>query len=998
MRKLCSVPLFLVLLASASVARQDWVVCGSHPERWKDEIHLHHRAALQRRVLRGGVTRAAREGPSRAAAAQDIGEIAVVEDSDGVVARRNEFNLDGQTLTFVPSDASATRYRFRTGNGNYDMAAAASGTRLTGLADDDTRGLALPFSFPFFGVIYTHVFVNSDGNLTFGRSDVNTAERSLGRVTAGPPRIAGLFRDLDPSQSRDGVRVLSEPSRFVVSWSGVPEYQALGAGTLETFQIRIFPNGRIEFAYAGVDTRSAVVGIAPGELQGSSSVVSFASGSAQEFPAAIVERFTSDEEIDIVVAAQKFYETHEDAYDYLVLFNTLGIPASSGAIAFEVTVRNDRAGFGDQPVNIGREFGSAKRMQAIMNMGPLSQYPRSPNAVMPARGPAGDTPLTILGHEAGHLFLAYASIRDPADPGARPMLGRQGAHWSFTFNSEASFLEGNRIRDDGENASPRFTTVATVEQYAPLDQYLMGFRPPEEVSPTFLVTEASVGPSNRMPQAGVSFNGRRRDVRVDEIIAAEGRRIPDYTVAQRRFRFAFILVVAQGTQPSQEQIAQLDTYRREFEPFYHRASGARAWAETSLRRSLRLSTFPASGVLQGSSATATVTLQSAAQTPLTVLLSSQSGAISVPSSVTIPPGMLQAAFTIRGMRSGVDELTAEIPGELYEQATSKVQVTASASSLHFVTISGDKQVATAGTPLPEPVVLRVLDSNNLPYPGVRVNADVSPGGLVDPTVATTDESGAIHFHWTPGTGPLNEMRVSLQDSTPPTAVTVTALGRPSFAIGGLVNAASFSPSISPGSLATLFGANLAAGVTESAGSSVTDRLASVQVLLNGTAALITFVSDTQINFVVPPNLSPGEGQMVVSTPLGASDPVRVTVAALSPGIFVQSPTGLGAVVLAGTGQTTAERPAAPGDVLEIYATGLGPVRESSIPGLQETLARPEILLGSVPTELLFSGQSPCCAGLYQVNVRVPDQAQSGLQPLRLTIGGVTANVVQIRLR
>ena len=59
-------------------------------------------------------------------------------------------------------------------------------------------------------------------------------DRSLGRMTAGPPRIAGLFMDLDPSQIRNSVRVLAEPERFVVSWSGVPEYQDFGNGLPET--------------------------------------------------------------------------------------------------------------------------------------------------------------------------------------------------------------------------------------------------------------------------------------------------------------------------------------------------------------------------------------------------------------------------------------------------------------------------------------------------------------------------------------------------------------------------------------------------------------------------------------------------------------------------------------------------------------------------------------------------------------------------------------------
>src|SRR5262249_45926910 len=126
-------------------------------------------------------------------------------------------------------------------------------------------------------------------------------------------------------------------------------------------------------------------------------------------------------------------------------------------------------------------------MQAFLNLGPLSNYPRDINAGVPLRGSTGDTPVTIIAHETGHLFLALASIRDPLDPAARPMLGGALAHWSFNFNSEASFLEGNRIADNGESANPRFATVATVEGYSPLDQYLMGFRAPEEVAPLFLV-------------------------------------------------------------------------------------------------------------------------------------------------------------------------------------------------------------------------------------------------------------------------------------------------------------------------------------------------------------------------------------------------------------------------------------------------------------------------------------------------------------------------------
>jgi len=360
-----------------------------------------------------------------------------------------------------------------------------------------------------------------------------------------------------------------------------------------------------------------------------------------------------------VLAAQKFYETHDDAYDYLIIYNDLGVAAAPGAIAYEVTVRNHRSGYGDRQVDVGAEFGSPSRLQAVLNMGPLSQYPVDPDAAVPGRAVAGDTPLTILAHEAGHLFLAYASIRDPNRPEARPMLGRQRAHWNFSFNSEASLLEGNRICDRERTPdqcppappSGRFVTTATVEGYSPLDQYLMGFRPWWEVPDTFLVENSTAGDPSRQPQAGVAFDGQRRDIRIEEIIDAEGRRTPDYRVSQRRFRFAFLLIVAAGSEPSAAALEQIDRYRREFEEFYHQASGGRAWAETRLERALHLSAFPAAGLLLGSAGRATISIEHPAAGRLDVLLSSREGAVQIPAGVTIPAGETTASVPMTGVRA-----------------------------------------------------------------------------------------------------------------------------------------------------------------------------------------------------------------------------------------------------------------------------------------------------------------------------------------------------------
>lgn len=996
----------LVVVAPRSWPKETVRLCGTHRDRIVEDLHLHQKAARQRAGRGGGIglqSATARE-PRRVTRA--AGNLVLMEDADGVVSRLNDFDLDRRTLSFFPEGSPAAGYRIAAGGPGYDAAAAAAGTLLAGLGDDDAREIDLPFAFPFFGGTHQSVYVNSDGSLTFGRSDVSTLPRSLDRITAGPPRIAPLFRDLDPTRARDGVRVLTAAGQVVVSWVEVPEFSEGPRGPLQTFQARLSPDGRIDFAFNGIDTLDAIVAISPGGLQGETRVVPFSEGSPDLFTGTVAERFTRVQELDYVLASQKFYEENDDAYDYLVFFNNFGLSPGPSTVAFEVTVRNFREGIGDPPADFGPVFGSPRRLQAVMVMGPLSQYPDDPNGIVASRAPARDTPLTVLGHEAGHLFLAFASVRDPRDPDARPMLGRDGAHWSFVFNSEASLLEGNRICDRERETCPpglfggsRFVTTATVEAYSPLDQYLMGFRPPWEVPDMFLVEDAGVSTS-QMPRAGVDFNGRRRDIRIDELVAAEGVRRPDHTVAQRHFRLAFVLVHRAGQEPSALELEKLDRFRREFDAFYRRASNERASIETVLLRSLSLSAFPATGVLVGGTATARLSLEAPAPTDLEVVLTSAQGGVSMPASVRIPAGGDEATFAIAGAREGVDEITAEIPGGGYEAARARVQVLGSAGTLRVIAVSGDKQVNTPGTALPEPIVVRVVDANNVPYAGLTLRATSSAGGAVSPLETVTDAAGEAVFRWTPAGTLFNELTVAATGAPGAAPLVVTTTGTPFFSPEAVVNAASFTPVLSPGSLATIFGANLAAGATAQGSLPLPTELAGVRVLLNGSAVPLVYVSDRQINFLLPLSAPLGPSFLLVSTALGESARAAIEIGQVSPAVFVIPGTGEGAVAVAGSGIVTSGRPAAPGDFIEIYATGLGPVEPLS-PGseLRKTVSQPSVAIdGVLLPEIQFSGLAPGFAGLYQVNARVAGGVPPGRRTLTLSIGGVAANPVDIFIR
>ncbi len=197
---------------------------------------------------------------------------------------------------------------------------------------------------------------------------------------------------------------------------------------------------------------------------------------------------------------------------------------------------------------------------------------------------------------------------------------------------------------------------------------------------------------------------------------------------------------------------------------------------------------------------------------------------------------------------------------------------------------------------------------------------------------------------------------------------------PVISAGGVVNAASFTPGISPGSFASVFGTNLAGGDPSSA-----------RVILGGRLITPFFSSEGQVNFLVPEDVAEQTIDVRVSTAQGLSEPVAVTVLGLSPGIFFNTATGAGAVLL---GPNSA--------YIEIYATGLGFLRTGPS-GLLETVYPVEAVLGGQPAQVVFAGRAPGFAGLYQVNALVPAGMAGGVRTLSIQTKGQTSNEVTVQI-
>jgi uncharacterized protein (TIGR03437 family) len=239
---------------------------------------------------------------------------------------------------------------------------------------------------------------------------------------------------------------------------------------------------------------------------------------------------------------------------------------------------------------------------------------------------------------------------------------------------------------------------------------------------------------------------------------------------------------------------------------------------------------------------------------------------------------------------------------------------------------------------------------------------------------------------------------------------------PATSATAFVNSAS-SGGVAPGSLASLYGTNLA-GPSEVADAAPPwpGSLGGSSVIVGGVNAPLYFVSPGQMIFQVPYyNISGPVATDLTVTQGMLSTTVTVTVRPFAPGLYTTNSRGTGqaSAVIAGTGSIVApsgafpgSRPAKKGEFVSLYGTGLGAVSHEPKLGnpspaspLAGTIATPTVTIGGVEANVNFSGLAPGYVGLYQVNIQIPDAAPSGdAVPVILSIGGATANTATIAVQ
>lgn len=231
---------------------------------------------------------------------------------------------------------------------------------------------------------------------------------------------------------------------------------------------------------------------------------------------------------------------------------------------------------------------------------------------------------------------------------------------------------------------------------------------------------------------------------------------------------------------------------------------------------------------------------------------------------------------------------------------------------------------------------------------------------------------------------------------------------PAVSQGGVLDAFNGQAGIASSTWISIYGTNLAtttkdwSGASEFSQGQLPTQIDNVRVTVNNRPAAIHFISPGQINILGPTDDAVGDVQVVVTTPGGSSSPVTVRKSAILPSIYApfgQASNLFATVVENSTGailgkagvEPRATRAVRPGDVIQIYASGLGPTNpaiaaDRTVPAAAPVVNTPIVRFGQTAAEVF--GAALTFPGLYQINARVPTTVPDGDIPFTVEVSGV----------
>jgi hypothetical protein len=554
------------------------------------------------------------------------GNLIVLELNDGVLGKANLFDLAGHTLRFVP-EGPAFRVERRPLQWDSDY-----GPELAG-AEASLHKVAFPFS----GKLWKSFLVGTTGSIRFGFSEKDIGLDPYGHRDGGIvldrfdqlADVASQLTDKAPAicvflkPRMSGPHYVKELSdRVVITWDITEPFGGLldftWFKTTNHFQAVLHHDGSIEMSYKEMAAQDGIVGIYP-ILSGAAKPVAvhFSSLSHKDGPfASVYESFhhlavPKPQDLSCTIIPSL-----GDKFDFLVYYSDFRIDSQEASPPSDGPMGGDVKGIGeprhDHPPQVlgsrcthGKfQLGFAQPVYVgsnEMQPGPPEGAPvGSPHDItfyshqLAEASPDGkpapyNYAIGHLGHEVGHRWSAYASAKVN---GKTVSLGTW-PHWApglqarvafpNSLPTEASTLGGAVWQDnfDGTYTQLRDGFFVPATGYAYLDLYFMGLISAAEVPDFFILTNLS--------KLGQDTNGHpifkadRMKLTIQDVIAAEGPRLPDVDHSQRKFNTGIVVVVEHGQRPSLQLIEQANGIRRQWIDYWETTTGHRASMTASPR-------------------------------------------------------------------------------------------------------------------------------------------------------------------------------------------------------------------------------------------------------------------------------------------------------------------------------------------------------------------------------------------------------------------------------
>jgi hypothetical protein len=590
-------------------------------------MHLIRVCAVGLAAVAGSSAFVAMRAQQRSEQGRPIGTVATKDNlivltlEEGVLGKANMFDLARHTLRFTP-DGSAYRV---------ENAAFAWDAEF-GSALPDSNAALHNFKFPFSEKTWDSISVGLTGSISFGPPPAQPGggggggrgggvsigrfdqlQRAARSIVNTVPAICVFMKP-----RMNGTRYFKElADRVVITWTlsepagGIQDFT--WTPTTNRFQAVLWKDGSITMSYDELAAKDAIVGVYPlvtaGTEQQNVAEVDLSSVKKEDGP------FTVAYESFHYLALPNFRDLTcsvitalGDNFDFLAYYSDFrvdnqeaGTPSNGprgggtegGAVTGIGANQRGLEGFCTagrfqwqfiQPVYVG-----SNQMQERPPAGTTSTSDRNIGFYMhqlSERSPDGQIPaynyaMSQIAHEMGHRWGGFVRAKVNGETIA---LGP--THWArglqapvaFPFQRpfEASAMGGGVWQD---NFDGTFTQLDD-DYYVPstgwsyLDLYLMGLIAPSEVPDFFILRNLTE--TGRDANGRPIFKGERTKVTVQDVIAAEGPRMPDVDHAQKRFNTGIVVVVEHGKKPTQMLLDRAAAIRKEWIDYWTITTGHRS--------------------------------------------------------------------------------------------------------------------------------------------------------------------------------------------------------------------------------------------------------------------------------------------------------------------------------------------------------------------------------------------------------------------------------------